>query len=132
MDPQARLRTLSVLHYAYGAFICFSGLALLALVLIGHFMNSDWLAEHAQSDVPGWMGTFISGLGWTLFVVVEAVGVLNLLAGGWLSRRTNRTACMVVAAFDLLNLPLGLLLGVFTLVTLNDERVSVLFEPTFR
>ncbi|MBL8011666.1 MAG: hypothetical protein JNJ64_13765 [Flavobacteriales bacterium] len=128
MDPHARLRTLSALHYAYGAFVCFSGLALLALVFIGSFMGSDWLAEEANSDIPAWVGTFLSALGWVLFVLVEIVGILNLLCGSWLAKRTNRTACMVVAAFDLLNIPLGLLLGVFTLVSLNDERVSALFQ----
>ncbi|MBK6628453.1 MAG: hypothetical protein IPJ87_06160 [Flavobacteriales bacterium] len=128
MDPSVRLRTLSALHYAYGAIVCFSGLALLALVFIGTFMGSDWLAEQANSDIPAWVGTFLTALGWVLFALVEIVGILNLLCGSWLARRTNRTACMVVAAVDLLNIPLGLLLGVFTLVSLNDERVSALFQ----
>ncbi len=132
MDPNARLRTLSVLHYAYGAFVCFSGLLLLGLVAIGHFLGSDLLADRTDGEAVGWAGTLLSTLGWILFALVETVGVLNLLAGGWLARRTNRTACMVVAAFDLLNLPLGLLLGVFTLITLNDERIAPLFQVPYR
>ena len=121
---QRHLSTLSILHYAYGAFICLTGLAALAVVLVGGFLSSDLVNEAGGDRVPAFIGAVIQTFGWVLLVTVEAWGILTMLSGSWIAGRRNRTGSQVVAALNCLNMPLGLALGIFTLLTLNDEGVK--------
>jgi hypothetical protein len=121
---QRHLPTLSILHYAYGAFICLTGLAALAVVLVGGFLSSDFVNEAGGDRVPAFIGAVIQTFGWVLLVTVEAWGILTMLSGSWIAGRRNRTGSQVVAALNCLNMPLGLALGIFTLITLNDEGVK--------
>jgi hypothetical protein len=121
---QRHLSTLSILHYAYGAFICLTGLAALAVVLVGGFLRSDLVNEAGGDRVPAFIGALIQTFGWVLLVTVEAWGILTMLSGSWIAGRRNRTGSQVVAALNCLNMPLGIALGIFTLITLNDEGVK--------
>jgi len=118
------LSTLSVLHYVYGAIICLSGLALLFVIGVGGLLGSDLVQQGNGDSTPQWIGRFIQGFGTTLFVVVEGWGVLNMLSGYWISRRSNRMASLVIGALNCLSVPLGLALGIFTLIALNDKEVE--------
>jgi hypothetical protein len=65
---------------------------------------------------------------------VEAWGIINILSGGWIASRRNRTGTQVVAAFNCLNVPFGLALGIFTFITLGDDGVKRAYgqvPPTF-
>lgn len=118
------LSTLSVLHYVYGALLCLGGLFMLSLVGLGSFLNSDWLQQNADGEPPpAFVGGFLAALGWVMFVLIEAWGVLNIISGRNLGRLRGRTLSMVVAGFNLLSVPLGTALGVFTLIALSDEEV---------
>ena len=122
------LRAIEVFHYVYGAMICFGGIFLLALVALGGFLGSEWVAERSEEPPPAWLGTMISGIGVVLFVFVEAIGILNIYSGRCIARRKHRTLSMVVSAFDCLSIPFGLILGVFTLVALSDSEVKREYE----
>jgi hypothetical protein len=125
---QRHLSTLSILHYAYGAFICLTGLAALAVVLVGGFLSSDLVNDAGGDRVPAFIGALIQTFGWVLLVTVEAWGILTMLSGSWIAGRRNRTGSQVVAALNCLNMPLGIALGIFTLITLNDEGVKQEYE----
>ncbi|MDD3441019.1 MAG: hypothetical protein PHU50_06140 [Kiritimatiellae bacterium] len=87
------------------------------------------------------LGTFDSGeaaprfVGW-LFVLMGSLFVLGgwalaaamIAAGRMLRRRKSRTACQVIAALECLLMPLGTLLGVFTLMALSQDRAQELFD----
>lgn len=118
------LPTLSVLHYVYGALVCFGGLAMLAMVFMGLFLNSDWLVTQGEEPPPSWLGGFFQILGWGLFLLIEAIGVLVILSGRWIAQRRNRNGSLVVAAFCCFNFPLGMALGIFTFVVLLNEDVQ--------
>lgn len=118
------LSTLSILHYVYGAFICLMGLSMLVLVFLGVWVNSPWVQEQmAGEGPPPLVGTFLSGLGVFLLVIVETVGILNLISGRMIDRRRNRTFTQVVAALNCLNIPFGIALGIFTFVVMGDPEV---------
>ena len=117
------LKAIEVFHYVYGGLTCFAGFFVLLVVALGGFLNSDWMMEHSNEAPPSWVGSMISGIGMFLFLFVEAIGILNIYSGRCIAKRRNRTLSMVVAAFDCLSIPLGLILGIFTLVTLSDEEV---------
>ena len=87
------------------------------------------------------LGTFDSGeaaprfVGW-IFVLMGSLFVLGgwalaaamIAAGRMLRRRKSRTACQVIAALECLLMPLGTLLGVFTLMALSQDRAPDLFD----
>lgn len=127
MDPQRRLDLLATLHYVYGALTCVLGLFALVLLGMGVFLNSDLLAAEAQQPPPEWLGSFFGIIGVAVFVLVEGIGLLNILSGRWIKHRRNRTGSIIVAAIDCLNMPLGIALGIFTIVSLSNDRVSDLY-----
>ena len=119
------LETIAVFHYVYGAINCFGGLFLLALVALGGFLGSDWVAEQSHGDAPpAWLGGILSTIGVVLFFFVEAIGILIIYSGRCIAKRKNRTLSQVVAALCCLSIPLGLVLGIFTLIALSDEEVK--------
>jgi hypothetical protein len=57
-----------------------------------------------------------------------ASGVLNLLSGLYLRARTHRTFSTVLAGINCVHIPLGTILGVFTLIVLLRDSVRELYE----
>ncbi len=116
--------SLSVLHYVYGAFVCVSGLAILAVVFLGGLLQSDWLMEQNGGGAPQVVaGNVLMWLGWSLFFLVQLFGALNIISGSMIARRTGATFSQVVAAMNCLSIPFGLALGIFTFVVLNNDEV---------
>ncbi|MBX2972897.1 MAG: hypothetical protein KF797_07335 [Flavobacteriales bacterium] len=119
------LSLLSILHYAYGAFVCMSGLVAFVLIFLGLFIGSDLVADRGgDGSMLRFVGALVQTGGWVIFAVIEIWGLLNILSGYWISRRRNRTASQVIAAFNCLSIPFGLALGIFTFSALGDEEVK--------
>ena len=121
------LRLLGILHYV------FAGFALLGLVfLAGHywFMSSmlDMATRHPSPNPPP---ESILGLMLGIYAVFGFIcvlgAVLNVLAGHGLRNGRRWTLCFVVACLNCLQVPLGTVLGVFTLVVLNRTGVRARF-----
>lgn len=117
------LHTLVVLHYVYGAFICLTGTTLLVLVVLGSAVQGGPFLGNEAHPLPHWTGTFLQGLGLFLFVLVEAIGVMNLISANLIAGRKARTFTQVVAALNCLNMPFGIALGIFTFLVLGDKEV---------
>jgi hypothetical protein len=124
------LNLLSIFHFV-GA-----GLALLGILfLIAHFMfmhfifmSPDlWKAQRGGPPPAAFFGIFIIFyiIGGTFLLVM---GILNVMSGLFLRERKNRTFSMVVAGINCLHFPLGILLGVFTIIVLCRESVRRLYE----
>jgi hypothetical protein len=105
------LSTLSILHFVYGAFLCVSGLAAVFIIGVGTLIGSELITDSGGEPVPE-------------VILVELWGVLNLLSGYWIGRRTNRTGSMIIGALNCLSIPIGLALGIFTLITLSSKEVE--------
>lgn len=118
------ISTLSFLHYIYGAFVCMGGFVALVFIGLGLFLSSDFIAQESGDPAPGFIGALFQTFGWVFFIAVEVWGLLNIASGYWISRRRNRTATQVIAAFNCLSIPLGLALGLFTFAVLGDEEVK--------
>lgn len=72
----------------------------------------------------GWIFMLFGGLfvlfGWTL-------GGLMIYAGRCLQQRKKHTFCLVAAAVSCVMMPLGTVLGVFTIIVLTKPSVKQLF-----
>jgi hypothetical protein len=124
------LKLLSVFHFV-GA-----GLAVLGILfLLGHyavfnafFSNPKMWENQKQTPPPA---EFFAIFKW--FYVIFAVwfvgsGILNLLSGLFIRSRKHRTFSLVVSGINCLHIPLGTVLGVFTMIVLIRESVRELYE----
>lgn len=114
------LRTLSILHYVYGGLVCLIGF--LCLGLLGGLVG--FILDHSHEPEAMEAKGIVNIIAWVVFAILELKGVLVILSGRWISRRTNRIGSMVIAGFCCLNIPLGLALGIFTFVTLSNDEVK--------
>ncbi len=128
------LKLLSVFHFI-GA-----GLALLGILfLLGHwalmhaFLDNPKMWENQKQSPPP--AEFFAIFKW--FYLVFAVwfvasGVLNLISGLCIRARKHRTFSMVVAGINCAHIPLGTVLGVFTIIILVRNSVRELYEARRR
>jgi hypothetical protein len=124
------LRLLSIFH------IVSAGLALLGLLFLGvHysfmnviFSNADSWTKPGAGPPPeevmtimrwayGFMGTWL---------LVSLAG--SLLSALFMRARRHRVFTIVVAGFECLYVPLGTLLGVFTIIVLSRDSVRQLYS----
>jgi len=123
------LKLLSIFHFVS------AGLALLGILfLLGHYaimstvFSNPKIWENAKQAPPV---EFFAIFKW--FYVVFAIwfassGVLNVLSGLYIRARKYRTFSMVVAGIDCLHIPLGTILGVFTIVILTRDSVQQVYD----
>jgi hypothetical protein len=57
-----------------------------------------------------------------------ASGILNVISGMFLLGRKNRTFSLIVAGLNCVHIPLGTILGVFTIIVLIRDSVRSLYE----
>lgn len=122
------LRLLSIFHYIVGGLTAVFSLFPVFHLLFGLAMVLAPAVFDAEAKMPpaliGWFfilfaGAFI-GAGWALAGVIIA-------AGRGLATRRWYTFCLVVAGVECLIMPLGTVLGVFTLIVLLRDSVKQLF-----
>lgn len=122
------LRLLAIFHFVAA---CLAVLGL--LFLFGHYlMMQMFLTDPAfikQQQGPDPV-QFFALFRWVylvmgLMMVAGAVG--NVLSGLYLRRQVHRTFSFVIAVLNCLHIPVGTVLGVFTIVVLSRESVKRLY-----
>ena len=128
-EDKRNIKLLGIFHYIMeGLTALFSCLPLIHL-FIGIAVLTGGLAKHPGNGPPpsliGWIfilvASFIILTGWTL-------AVLMIVAGRRLSKFRSRTFCLVVGAIECILIPLGTVLGVFTIILLTKEQVKPVFS----
>ncbi|MFZ5638189.1 MAG: hypothetical protein ACOY82_16550 [Pseudomonadota bacterium] len=122
------LRILAIMHYV------FAGLGVVGLGFLGlhytmmrTFMSPEFM-KHEPNPPPE---AFMDLLVWfyVVFGALMILGmILNVMVAQRLKARRGRIFCMIVAGLDLLQMPLGTLLGIFTLLVLSRDSVRRTFE----
>ena len=129
-QDEQHLQILSILHYLLAAvialFACFPVLHLIIGII---FLAAPEAFEGPNGFGPppmlfGLLFTIVPAAiilaGWTLAICV-------FLGGRFIARRTHYTWCLVVAGISCIFMPLGTLLGVFTIVVLLRPSVKAMF-----
>jgi hypothetical protein len=124
------LKLLSIFHFV-GA-----GLALLGILfVVAHytifhaiFSNPKFFENQKQPAPPP---ELFAMLKW--FYLIGAIWfvtslILNLLSGLFIRARKHRTFSLVVSGINCVHIPLGTILGVFTIIVLIRESVRELYE----
>lgn len=124
-EDERQLDLLSTFHYVLGGLAALFSFFPFIHVGIGLMMVFADFNGEAPPPFFGWLFVGIGGLfillGWT-------AAALMITAGKKLRRRVSRSFCLVVGAIECLVMPLGTILGVFTIVTLTKDSVKNIFD----
>lgn len=137
-DQQAKdaehLNLLSIFYFIMAG-LGVVGLGFIALhfvVMRTVFMNPEMWKNEKGGPPPEFV-MHIMMWAYAFGVVVIVIGsVLNLLSGIFLRQRRNRMFSLVVGGLNCLHVPLGTILGVFTILILSRDSVRRLYESTSR
>lgn len=127
------LNLLSIFHFVSAGLGFLGMIFLTAYFAVFHFVLSNpaiWQNSRQSAPPPQFFQMF-SVIIWFYLVMglfCLALAVLNILSGLFLRARKNRTFSFVVAAIDCLQIPLGTVLGIFTIVVLMRDSVRELYE----
>ena len=128
-QDRQHLQLLAIFHYVLAALAALFSLLpvlhmVMGLVIVGESARSGG-EDAAIGVVMGWMFVAMS----MLFILAGlAFAVCLFLAGRFLDQRTHYTFCLVTAAISCMFVPIGTVLGVFTLIVLMRPAVKAEFE----
>lgn len=125
------LNLLAVFHFV-GAVLAVLGIAFLAAhyAFMHALFSNPKFFENQKQPMPVPPEQIFAMMKW--FYLAGAVwfvssGILNLISGLCLRARKGRTFSLVVAGLNCLHIPLGMVLGVFTMVVLMRDSVRELY-----
>lgn len=124
------LKILSICFYVLSGLTLFPMLfGVLYIVLGVMFGVALSTAPHrADEPPPAIMGGFFVVFGLIFAGIFGTIGVLIFMAGRKLAKHMSYTFCFVVACLMCLWMPLGTILGVFTIIVLSRDSVKALFN----
>ncbi len=126
------LKTLSICFYVLAGLCLFPLLFGLLYLVIGIFvggalMSAD-IPRHAGDPPPALFGGIFALVGGIIFLFALTFGILCIKAAKNLSKQQGYTFCFVIACLICLWMPLGTVLGVFTIIVLLRDSVKQLFN----
>ena len=125
-----QLKLLSVFHFVGAGFALLGILFLLAHFALFHAFLSDPKMWQNQKQQPP-PAEFFAIFKWLYLIFGAwflASGILNVISGLCLRARTHRTFSLVVAGVNCLHIPIGTLLGVFTIIVLLRDSVRETYD----
>ena len=125
-QEEANLDLLGKLHIVMGVltalFACIPIIHLvIGIVMLTSGVNGSDQAPRVIAFVFIILASVIILIGW-------ALAILIIMAGVKLKNRSSYNFCMIIAFIECLIVPLGTVLGIFTIVTLSKEPVKELFN----
>jgi hypothetical protein len=135
LEDVSHLRLLSIFHYVVAGLTALFSLFPLIHVGIGIAALSGAMPIESNGGAASPDETRL--FGW-LFIVIGSILILCGLtlagfmayAGRCLARQQRHTLCLVVAALSCMLMPLGTVLGVFTLIVLLRPAVKAAFDAS--
>ncbi len=119
----SQLNGLALAHLIIG----WLGIVLSLFPLIHVALGIGILSGALDAEAPPFVGWLFLGLGVTFVVLGEAASICIILSGRNLKQRTGYTFSFVVACISCINVPVGTILGVFTIVVLARPAVKAAF-----
>ena len=118
------LRLLAMFHFINGALdLVMLGLFGLQYMFMRAMFTHAMHSPKANDPPPEFILDFFLGFFVLLGFLYLVAVVLNVMTGFFIEQRRHRTFSMVVAGLNCVQMPLGTLLGIFTLIILNRDTV---------
>jgi hypothetical protein len=129
-EDLSHLRLLGIFHYVLGGMAALISFIWLIYVALGVLIISspEIMTKGHEAPPPEVVGWMLTAFGAVAIFAVWTVAVLLFMAGRNLSRQVHYTYCLVIAAISCLFMPLGTVLGIFTLVVLTRSGVKEMFD----
>lgn len=131
-QDQGHLKVLSVCYYVMsGISVCMALFFGLYIVMGGVMLSASHTStagSRQDAEMMQVMGGMFLVFGAVAVLFILATAVLEFLVARRIVERRSRMLCMVVAALNCLNMPLGTVLGVFTFVVLCRPQVAASFD----
>jgi hypothetical protein len=129
---QEHLKLISIFHYIVGGVLAFFACIPLIHCTIGIAIMSGALADanNANQAPPEWFGLIFALIGGIFFVLGQALAWLIIYSGRQIKKRANYMFSFIVACVMCMFMPLGTILGIFTIIILSRESVKQLYEKT--
>jgi len=119
---EEHLNLLGIFHYVLGGLMIPFG-----LVFVTHIVLGIVFLTRGDPEMPAEGGLIFLVMGCVAVTVCETLAGLLLAAGRCLRRRRHYKFCFAVAIASCLVQPLGMLLGIFTLLVLVRDSTKALF-----
>jgi hypothetical protein len=124
------LKALAICHYVLGGITaCYSTMFLMHVAFgLAMLLRPDIFGAHGNGPPPffGWIFTVVGTVavlsGWT-------TGILLVYSGRMLQQHRRRLFSQIVAGISCMCMPLGTVLGIFTLMILARPSVKTIYEP---
>lgn len=122
---ESHLKLLAIFHFVVaGLSLLGIGFLLLHFTFMNHIFNNPEFVKQSHGSPPP--AEFWRLFQWFYVVcggILLAGCVGNLLSGFWLRARRNRMFSIIVAAINCCQIPMGTVLGVFTIIVLMRDSV---------
>ena len=135
-EDESHLDSLAIAHYVIGGlmalFACFPlfhmfiGLS----IALGIGEMGQALDEAEGSGPPAFFGWFFFGMGFMCFLLGQATAISVMLSGRFIKQRKNYLFTFILACVACMFVPIGTILGVFTIIVLSRESVKTLYGRT--
>jgi hypothetical protein len=126
------LRLLATFHYVLAGLLAAFGCLPSVYLILGIVMLSGAFDRQPNPPPPA-VGAIFTGIGGVGVLLAWTLAGLVAVAGRSLATYRRYRFCLVIAGLECLWMPLGTILGVFTLIVLLRPGAKVLFgegEPT--
>jgi hypothetical protein len=117
------LKLLSIFYYVLGGLSALGALVPIIHLVIGIGLLTAAL-DGSHGGPPAFFGAFFIIIALFVMLTSAVTAVLEFLEGWFLSQHRHHTFCVVVAAISCIGVPLGTILGVFTLIVLMRPSVK--------
>jgi hypothetical protein len=129
-QDKEHVRILAILYYVFGGLGVCGGFFPLIYVFLGvAFLSGSMGPPRGGAGGPppelGWVFIVFGGVA---SLLIWTMAVCTLFAGYNLSRKKRYVFCFVIACICCASVPLGTILGVFTIVVLARPSVKELFD----
>jgi len=125
------LRTLSIFHYVLSGITFFFGCIPIIHIVLGILvLKGLFPPAKEEPEFPAVFGLMFVVFGSLGVLLCWTQAVLLIVAGRFLARTRHWLFCLVIASLTCIQIPLGTVLGIFTIVVLSRDSVRALFDGT--
>ncbi len=122
------LKILSICFYVKAGLMTLTGLFFSIYILFGAFFIAADIPRQRNEPPPELMGGIFVGFGLVFMGMFFLFAFLAFWAGRSLAKHKNYTFCIVIAALVCFSMPLGTVLGIFTIIVLMRDTVKAIFN----
>lgn len=126
-EDRSNLDSLAIAHYICGGLGAFLSLFPLIHVGIGIAIVTG---SFEVEDAPAMFGWIFIGAGLVFVVIGEAVSIALIFSGRHLKQRTGYMFSFVLACIACINVPVGTVLGILTIIVLSRPTVKAAYGRT--